>query len=106
MPTPFLHVNYVGEGIKACSRTEDPRSAPSRTSSSGRWGAASKPTTMPSVRRTCTSLRSPPNHAAPTTCSLNVHATDTIAVKAPVLLTPEEIDATGKLKPTYSAPGK
>ena len=47
-----------------------------------------------------------PNHAAVTACVLTVNATGAASVKTTVLLTPEEIDAAGKLKPTYSAPGK
>ena len=38
--------------------------------------------------------------------ALTVTATGTIATKTTVLLTPEEIDAAGKMKATYSAPGK
>jgi len=47
-----------------------------------------------------------PNHAAATACVLTVTATGTVSVKTTVLLTPEDIDAAGKLTPTYSAPGK
>ena len=46
-----------------------------------------------------------PTHAAATACALTVTATGTVTVKTTVLLTPEDIDAAGKLKPTYSAPG-
>jgi hypothetical protein len=41
-----------------------------------------------------------------TACALTVAATGTIVVKTTVLLTPEEVDAAAKLKPTYNAPGK
>jgi uncharacterized protein with GYD domain len=47
-----------------------------------------------------------PTHAAATACALTVTATGTVTVKTTVLLTPEEIDAAGKLTPTFSAPGK
>jgi len=47
-----------------------------------------------------------PTHAAATACALTVTATGTVTVKTTVLLTPEDIDAAGKLKPTYSAPGQ
>ncbi len=47
-----------------------------------------------------------PTPAAVTVCVLTVTATGAVTVKTTVLLTPEEVDTAGKLKPTYSAPGK
>ena len=47
-----------------------------------------------------------PNHAAVTAFVLTVTATGTVTVKTTVLLTPEEIDAAGKLHPTFSAAGR
>jgi uncharacterized protein with GYD domain len=46
-----------------------------------------------------------PNHAAVTACVLTVTATETVTVKTTVLLAPEEVDAAGKLTPTFSPPG-
>ncbi len=46
-----------------------------------------------------------PNHAAVAAFVLTVTATGTVTVKTTVLLTPEEIDAAGTLRPTFSAPG-
>jgi uncharacterized protein with GYD domain len=47
-----------------------------------------------------------PNHAAVAACALTVAATGAITTKTTVLLTPDDIDAAGKLTPMYSAPGE
>jgi len=47
-----------------------------------------------------------PDHAAASAAALTASATGAVTVKTTVLLTPEDIDAATKLKPTYSAPGK
>ena len=47
-----------------------------------------------------------PNPAAAAAGARTATATGTVTVKPTVLLTPEDIDAAGKLTPTYSAPGK
>ncbi len=106
MPKYLFHVNYVGDGVAGLLKDGgSKRRAVTDTlfqSLGGRIEAyyyAFGDTDLYIIGEF-------PTHAAATACSLTVTATGAIAVKTTVLLTPEEIDAAGKLKPIYSAPGK
>ncbi len=47
-----------------------------------------------------------PSHAAAGACALTATATGTVSITTTVLLSPEELDTTGKLKATFTAAGK
>jgi uncharacterized protein with GYD domain len=106
MPKYLFHVNYIGDGIKGLLKDGgSKRRAVVETlfqSLGGRLEAyyfAFGDTDLYIIAEF-------PNHAAAAACVLTVTATATVTVKTTVLLTPEDIDAAGKLTPTYSAPGK
>jgi uncharacterized protein with GYD domain len=106
MPKYLIQVNYVGEGVKGLLKD---------------GGSKRRAVTEKLIKSVGGSLEvyyyafgdtdlyiiaEFPTHAAATAAVLTSAATGTIATKTTVLLTPEDIDAAGKLTPTYSAPGK
>ena len=106
MPKYLFHANYIGEGIKGLLKDggSKRRAVVEKLFKSlgGRLEAfyyAFGDTDLYIIVEF-------PNHTAAAACVLNVTATGTVTVKTTVLLTPEEIDAAGKLTPTFSAPGK
>ena len=106
MPKYLFQVNYVGDGVKGLLKD---------------GGSKRRAVTEKLIKSVGGSLEvyyyafgdtdlyiiaEFPNHAAATAAVLTSAAPGTITCKTTVLLTPEDIDAAGKLKPTYSAPGQ
>ena len=106
MPKYLFQVNYVGDGVKGLLKDGGTkrRAVVDKffQSVGGRLDAYYFAFGDPDLYI----IAEFPNHAAAAACALTVAATGTATVKTTVLLTPEDIDAAGKLKPTYSVPGK
>ncbi len=106
MPKYLFQVNYVGEGVKGLLKD---------------GGSKRRAVTEKLFKSTGGSIEAyyyafgdtdlyiigeQPSHAAATAGVLTVTATGTVTVKTTVLRKPEEIDDAGKLKPTFTPPGK
>ncbi len=102
----LFHVNYVGEGIKGLLHDGGSKRRAVTEKLFQSLGGHIEAYYYAFGETDLYIIGDFPTHAAATACALSVTATGAIAVRTTVLLTPEEIDAAGKLKPTYSAPGK
>ncbi len=106
MPKYLSQVNYVGEGVKGLLKDGGSKRRAVVEKFFKSQGGAIEAFYYAFGETDLYIIADFPNHAAVTACALTVTATGTITVKTTVLLTPEEVDAAGKMKPTYSAPGK
>ncbi len=106
MPKYLFQVNYVGEGIKGLLKDGGSKRRAVTENLFKSVGGSLEAYYYAFGETDLYIIAEFPTHAAATACSLNVNATGAVTVKTTVLLPPEEIDAAGKLKPTYSAPGK
>ncbi len=106
MPKYLFHVNYVGDGVKGLLKDGGTKRRAVTDKLFKSLGGSLEAYYYAFGGTDLYIIAEFPNHAAVTACSLNVNATGAVTVKTTVLLTPEEMDAAGKLKPTYSAPGK
>lgn len=106
MPKYLFHVNYIGEDIKGLLEDGGSKRRAVTDKLFRSVGGSIEAYYYAFGETDLYILAEFPNHAVATAYSLNVNATGAVAVKTTVLLTPEEIDAAGKLNPTYSAPGK
>ena len=102
----LLQVNYVGDGVKGLLKDGGSKRRAVTEKLFKSLGATIEAYYYAFGDTDLYIIGEFPTHAAATACALTVTATGTIATKTTVLLTPEEIDAAGKLTPTYSAPGK
>jgi uncharacterized protein with GYD domain len=106
MPKYLFQVNYVGEGIKGLLKDGGSKRRAVTEKLFKSLGGSLEAYYYGIGDTDLYIIAEFPNHAAVKACGLAVTATGTIATKATVLLTPEDIDEATKLKPTYSAPGK
>ena len=106
MPKYLLQVNYVGDGVKGLLKDGGSKRRAVTDKLFKSLGGSLDAYYYAFGDTDLYIIADFPNHAAVAACALTVTATGTITTKTTVLLTPEEIDAAGKLKPTYSAPGK
>jgi uncharacterized protein with GYD domain len=106
MPKYLMQVNYVGDGLKGLLKDGGSKRRAVVEKLFKSLGASLEAYYYAFGDTDLYIIADFPNHAAVTACVLTVTATGTVTVKTTVLLTPEEVDAAGKLKPTYSAPGK
>jgi len=106
MPKYLMQVNYVGDGVKGLLKDGGSKRRAVVEKLFKSLGASLEAYYYAFGDTDLYIIADFPNHAAVTACVLTVTATGTVTVKTTVLLTPEEVDAAGKLKPTYSAPGK
>jgi uncharacterized protein with GYD domain len=106
MPKYLLQVNYVGDGVKGLLKDGGSKRRAVTEKFFKSLGATIEAYYYAFGDTDLYIIGDFPNHAAVTACALTVAATGTITTKTTVLLTPEEVDAAGKLKPTYTAPGK
>ena len=106
MPKYLFQVNYVGDGVKGLLKDGGTKRRAVTDTLFKSLGGSLEAYYYAFGKTDLYIIAELPNHAAVTACSLNVTATGAVTVKTTVLLTPEEIDAAAKLKPTYSAPGK
>ena len=106
MPKYLFQVNYVGEGIRGLLKDGGSKRRAVTEKLFKSLGGSIEAYYYAFGDTDLYIIGEYPNHAAVTACVLNVTATGTIAVKTTVLLTPEEIDEAGKMKATYSPPGK
>lgn len=105
MPKYLFQVNYVGEGVKGLLKDGGSKRRAVVEKLFQSLGGGLEAYYYAFGDTDLYIIADFPNHAAATACVLTVTATGTVTVKTTVLLTPEEIDAAGKLTPTYSAPG-
>ena len=106
MPKYLMQVNYVGDGLKGLLKDGGSKRRAVVEKLFKSLGASLEAYYYAFGDTDLYIIAEFPNNAAVTACVLTVTATGTVTVKTTVLLTPEEVDAAGKLKPTYSAPGK
>jgi uncharacterized protein with GYD domain len=106
MPKYLMQVNYVGDGLKGLLKDGGSKRRAVVEKLFKSLGASLEAYHYAFGDTDLYIIADFPNHAAVTACVLTVTATGTVTVKTTVLLTPEEVDAAAKLKPTYSAPGK
>ncbi len=106
MPKYLFQVNYVGDGVKGLLKDGGSKRRAVTEKLFKSLGGSLEAYYYAFGDTDLYIIADFPNHAAVTACALTVTATGTITVKTTVLLTPEEVDAAGKMKPTYSAPGK
>jgi len=106
MPKYLFQVNYVGEGVKGLLKDGGSKRRAVVEEFFKSLGGRLEAYYYALGDTDLYIIAEFPNHAAVKACGLAVTATGTIACKAEVLLTPEEVDAATKLQPTYSAPGK
>jgi uncharacterized protein with GYD domain len=106
MPKYLMQVNYVGDGVKGLlkdggskRRAVTDKLIKSVGGSLDAYYYAFGDTDLYLIAEF-------PNHAAAAAGALTATASGSVTVKTTVLLTPEDIDAIGKLTPAYSAPGK
>jgi len=106
MPKYLFHANYVGEGIKGLLKDGGSKRRAVVEKLFKSLGGSLEGFYYAFGDTDLYIIAEFPNHAAVAAFVLTVTATGTVTVKTTVLLTPEEIDAAGKLTPTFSAPGK
>ena len=106
MPKYLFQVNYVGDGVKGLLKDGGSKRRAVTKKLFESVGGSLEAFYYAFGDTDLYIIADFPNHAAVTACVLNVNAAGSAAVKTTVLLTPEEVDAAGKLKPTYSPPGK
>jgi uncharacterized protein with GYD domain len=106
MPKYLMQVNYVGDGLKGLLKDGGSKRRAVVEKLFKSLGASLEAYYYAFGDTDLYIIAEFPNHAAATAAVLTSAAPGTIATKTTVLLTPEEVDAAGKLKPTYSAPGK
>ena len=106
MPKYLFHANYIGEGIKGLLKDGGSKRRAVVETLFKSLGGSLEAFYYAFGDTDLYIIVEFPNHAAAAACVLNVTATGTVTVKTTVLLTPGEIDAAGKLTPTFSAPGK
>ena len=106
MPKYLFQVNYVGDGVKGLLKDGGTKRRAITEKLFKSLGGSLEAYYYAFGATDLYIIAEFPNHAAVAACALTVAATGAITTKTTVLLTPEEIDAAGKLKPTYSAPGK
>ena len=106
MPKYLMQVNYVGDGLKGLLKDGGSKRRAVVEKLFKSLGASLEAYYYAFGDTDLYIIADFPNHAAVTACVLTVTATGTVTVKTTVLLTPEEVGAAAKLKPTYSAPGK
>ncbi len=106
MPKYLFQVNYVGEGVKGLVKDGGSKRRAVTKKLFESVGGSLEAYYYAFGDTDQYIIADFPNHAAVTACVLTVNATGAVSVKTTVLLTPEDVDAAGKLKPTYSAPGK
>ena len=105
MPKYLFQVNYVGDGVKGLLKDGGSKRRAVTDKLFQSLGGSIEAYYYAFGDTDLYIIGEFPTHAAATACALTVTATGTIAIKTTVLLRPEEVDAAGKLKPTYSAPG-
>jgi uncharacterized protein with GYD domain len=106
MPKYLFQVNYVGEGVKGLLKDGGSKRRAVTEKLFKSLGGSIEAYYYAFGDTDLYIIGEFPNHAAVTACALTVTGTGTITTKTTVLLTPEDIDAAGKLTPTYSAPGQ
>lgn len=106
MPKYLFQVNYVGEGVKGLLKDGGSKRRAVTDKLFKSLGGSLDAYYYAFGDTDLYIIADFPNHAAVTACALTVNATGTVTVKTTVLLTPEEVNAAAKMKPTYSAPGK
>jgi len=106
MPKYLFHANYIGEGIKGLLKDGGSKRRAVVEKLFKSLGGSLEAFYYAFGDTDLYIIVEFPNHAVAAACVLNVTATGTVTVKTTVLLTPEEIDAAGKMTPTFSAPGK
>jgi uncharacterized protein with GYD domain len=106
MPKYLLQVNYIGDGVKGLLKDGGSKRRAVTEKLFKSLGASLDAYYYAFGDTDLYIIADFPNHAAVTACALTVTATGTVTVKTTVLLTPEEVDAAGKMTPTYSPPGK
>ena len=105
MPKYLMQVNYVGEGVKGLLKDGGSKRRAVTEKLFKSLGGGIEAYYYAFGDTDLYIIADLPSHAAAAACVLNVTATGTIAVKTTVLLSPEEVDEAGKMKPAYSAPG-
>jgi uncharacterized protein with GYD domain len=106
MPKYLFHANYVGEGIKGLLKDGGSKRRAVVEKLFQSLGGSLEAFYYAFGDTDLYVIAEFPTHAAVAAFVLTVTATGTVTVRTTVLLTPEEIDAAGKLTPTFSAPGK
>ena len=106
MPKYLLQANYVGDGVKGLLKDGGSKRRAVVEKFFKSLGGSLEAYYYAFGDTDLYIIAEFPTHAAAPACALTVAATGTVTVKTMVLLTPEDIDAATKLKPTYSAPGK
>ena len=101
----LIQANYVGQGIKGLLQDGGSarRAAVEKLAQS--MGASIESFYYAFGDYDLVMIVDVPDHASMASIVLTVNAGGAVTAKTTVLLTPEEIDAAGKMSPVYSAPG-
>ena len=106
MPKYLLQVNYVGDGVKGLLKDGGSKRRAVVEKFFKSQGGRIEAYYYAFGDTDLYIIADFPNNATVAAGALTVTATGTVTCKTTVLLTPEEVDAAGKLTPTYSAPGR
>jgi len=106
MPKYLIQANYVGEGIKGLLKDGGSKRRKVVENLFKSLGGSIEAFYYAFGDTDLFVIGDFPDHASASAVALTVAATGTVNIKTTVLLTPEEIDAATKLKPSFSPPGK
>lgn len=102
----LIQANYVGEGIKGLLQDGGSKRRTAVETMLKSLGGSIEAFYYAFGDTDLYAIADFPDHASAAAMALTVASTGTVKVKTTVLLTPEEIDAATKLKPSFSPPGK
>ena len=106
MPKYLLQVNYVGEGVKGVLKDGGTRRRNIADRAIKSMGGTMEAFYFAFGETDVFVIADMPDNVSMAALGLTLGATGAVTSKTTVLLTPKEVDAATKKKPTYSAPGK
>ena len=106
MPKYLLHVNYVGDGIKGLLKDGGTKRRAAAEKAIKSLGGSVEVFYFAFGDTDAYLIGEAPDNASMAALALAVSASGAVTVKTTVLMTPEELDAAAKKKPTYRPPGQ
>ena len=106
MPKYLLQVNYVGEGVKGVLKDGGTRRRSIADKAVKSMGGTMEAFYFAFGDTDVYVIADMPDNASMAALGLTLGASGAVTSKTTVLMTPKEVDAATKKKPTYSAPGK
>lgn len=106
MPKYLLQVNYVGDGVKGLLKDGGTRRQAAATKLVKSLGGKMEAFYYAFGESDAIVIAELPDNVSMAALGLTLAASGVVASKTTVLLTPKEIDAATKKKPSYTPPGK